>query len=62
MLYTALDRNQGPIITIIASNEEEAREKVRAQLGRDHRRQWYLREWQAAGELVIPRRRLEEGL
>ena len=39
MLYTALDRNQGPIITVIADSPEEARTKVREQLDRDHRRQ-----------------------
>ncbi|RLC62431.1 MAG: hypothetical protein DRI48_09560 [Chloroflexi bacterium] len=60
MLYTALDRNRGPITTVIASNEEEAREKIREQLDRDYRRQWYLREWEEAGEPVIPRRRLEK--
>lgn len=55
MLYTALDRNRKPIITVIADNEQEAREQVRQHLDRDHRRQWYLREWQAAGEIVVPR-------
>jgi len=62
MLYTALDQKGNPIITVIADSPEGARAKVREQLDRDYRRQWYLREWEEAGEPAIPRRRLERAI
>ena len=50
-IYQAQTKDGFGIVTVIANDEDEARERVRQQLDRPGRR-FYLRRWQKGGEIV----------
>ena len=52
--YVAISQNHRSIITVLARNEDEAREAVREQLNRPGRRAYY-NQWKEGGERVVER-------
>ena len=53
-IYVAISRTRRSIITVLARDEDEAREAVREQLCRPGRRAYYV-QWKEDGEQVIER-------
>lgn len=51
MIYKALDKNNLPIITVIAVNEANAKIDIENQLNRPGRRE-ALKQWKEAGQKV----------
>ncbi|MBN1180500.1 MAG: hypothetical protein JXD18_14925 [Anaerolineae bacterium] len=49
--YTALDKKGHPIVTVGAESEREARERIRQQLDREGRRDFY-KLWVAGGRRI----------
>lgn len=51
MIFKALDKDNLPIITVIAVSESDAKIQIESQLRRPGRI-WYLKKWREAGEKV----------